>query len=365
MADFPLDILIDILSRLPAASLILSKSVSRQWRSIISRDPHLLNLHHSRQSPHLIAFGPRGTILSVDHEVSCRNPDKFIAVKKINPPDFNLAAVGHPSSIDGLLLICNLSFKNCVFLWNPSINEFLEIGTPFGQTSFSIDGIYCDAVNDDYKDKFEEVAAPDFSDQHKECPLLTMGLAVLKGLLCVYWHGKCEVLSSLCALKVYAMMDYGARESWTELVVVPFVYNPEGRKIRNLHNALRGISGLKATTYVETLISPRLSAEDENDIKPVEEEWKLGVQRGAAIAGLAAEATDSSGRSANWRRGAAIAGLAAEAAAAITAELAKRSRRAALQQDSSRRSAQMGLGRCDGGESSTGGDGLCDGEVRV
>ncbi|KAK3016138.1 hypothetical protein RJ639_007681 [Escallonia herrerae] len=75
-----------------------------------------------------------------------------------------------------------------------------------------------------------------------------------------------------------------------------------------------------------------------------------------------------SGRSANWRRGAAIAGLAplvAEAAAAIAAELAKRSRRAALQQDSSRRLAQMGLGRCDGGESATGGDGLCDGEVRV
>ncbi|KAK2997430.1 hypothetical protein RJ639_025739 [Escallonia herrerae] len=66
---------------------------------------------------------------------------------------------------------------------------------------------------------------------------------------------------------------------------------------------------------------------------------------------------DSIGRSANWRRGAAIAGLVP-----LAAELEKRSRRAALQQDSSRRSAQMGLGRCDSGESATGGDGLCDGE---
>ncbi|KAK2980780.1 hypothetical protein RJ640_009565 [Escallonia rubra] len=378
MADFPLDILIDILSRLPAASLVRSKSVSRQWRSVISHDPHLLNLHHSRQSPHLIAFGPRGTILSVDHELSCRNPDEFTAVKKIHPPDFNLAAVGHPGSVNGLLLICNLSFKNSVFLWNPSINEFLEIGTPFGRTSFSIDGMCYDAVNDDYKvivacakngecfysvyslkanlwsemkgfdygillfgqnsgvnvngnlhwivspdpsqiynvnrvivrydlaeDRFEEVAAPDFSEHHKESPLLSMGLAVLKGLLCVYWHGKCEVSSSLCALKVYAMMEYGVRESWAELIVVPFVsvgvrpicftssgevllqnengplqvYNPKGRKIRNLHNDLRGISGLKATTYLETLISPGVSGNDENDIKTVEEEWKLGVQR--------------------------------------------------------------------------------------
>ncbi|XP_058198347.1 F-box/kelch-repeat protein At3g06240-like [Rhododendron vialii] len=149
-----LDIVIDILSRLPVKSLCRFKSVSPSWNSLIS-DPYFAKAHLNRaktQNPKnldqkLIIISTHHNLYSVDFA------DVNPTIKTL--ADFSSVRIRVLSSCDGLLLVSLVDNSN--FLWNPSTREYKVLATcpsalgPVRGVFRDVYGVGYDSSTDDYK----------------------------------------------------------------------------------------------------------------------------------------------------------------------------------------------------------------------
>ncbi|KAL9380553.1 hypothetical protein Peur_026210 [Populus x canadensis] len=158
MSKLPQEIIVDILTCLPAKSLIRFKCVCRSWRSLIS-DPqfaklHLKRAHEDENINHqrlLIAADP---LYSVDFEAASDgdNGNTLVKLPYPNAESHNDSfAVGlFLGSCDGI--VCILNEVDSVVLWNPSTRESKKLSGP--SSSLHKDfwtGLGYDSSTDDYK----------------------------------------------------------------------------------------------------------------------------------------------------------------------------------------------------------------------
>ncbi|KAL2530263.1 F-box/kelch-repeat protein [Forsythia ovata] len=158
--NFPEEIIMEILSRLPVKSLIKFRSVSKSWLSLISRTQfakaHLeISIKKNKGEPDSLAFGctsETGVKLRSCNLDSFMNDLKYINAAEIYG-DTVLNSLWMIGSINGL--ICLSVRPSEIFLWNPSIRKSKKLppsGFTYGQFSFiSTYGFGYDKVNDDYK----------------------------------------------------------------------------------------------------------------------------------------------------------------------------------------------------------------------
>ncbi|KAL3567716.1 hypothetical protein D5086_030367 [Populus alba] len=172
MSRLPQEIIVDILTYLPAKSLIRFKCVCRSWRSLIS-DPQFSKLHLKRayedesmnRQRLLVATDP---LYSVDFEAAS-DGDNGNALVKLPYPNAeshkDSFAVGlFLGSCDGI--VCILDEVDNVVLWNPSTRESKKLPGPssFLNKDFST-GLGYDSSTDDYKMVIASSATATGSDQ--------------------------------------------------------------------------------------------------------------------------------------------------------------------------------------------------------
>lgn len=156
-SNLPEDIIVDILSRLPAKSVGQCRCLSKAWRTLLS-EPHFIrnHLHWSiilRQESLLFFSNSGGSLVSA----SLSNDYHLFDQITISPT--RLSFPGHPGfwawfhgSCDGLLLVGD-KFKK--FVVNPITREIREVP----QSPFALEPHACftsyrlgyDSVHDDYK----------------------------------------------------------------------------------------------------------------------------------------------------------------------------------------------------------------------
>ncbi|KAJ6866136.1 F-box/kelch-repeat protein [Populus alba x Populus x berolinensis] len=172
MSRLPQEIIVDILTYLPAKSLIRFKCVCRSWRSLIS-DPQFAKLHLKRayedenmnRQRLLVATDP---LYSVDFEAASDGDDgnTLVKIPYPNAESHNDSfAVGlFLGSCDGI--VCILDEVDNVVLWNPSTRESKKLPGPssFLNKDFST-GLGYDSSTDDYKMVIASSATATGSDQ--------------------------------------------------------------------------------------------------------------------------------------------------------------------------------------------------------
>ncbi|XP_052181421.1 F-box protein CPR1-like [Diospyros lotus] len=129
-AHLPQELLVEILKRLPAKSLLRFRSVSKSWRSTIS-SPEFITLHRNHNINNtrvLVSYYPSElrALLHYDN-------DAFELDTKIEFPFERLSRYYRiVGSCNGLICVgCNLvSCASDLFLWNPSIRRILTLPTP-------------------------------------------------------------------------------------------------------------------------------------------------------------------------------------------------------------------------------------------
>lgn len=155
--NFPLEIIIEILSRLPVKSLIKFKCVSKSWLSLISSS-HFSKSHlkiSSRNNKNLLLLSmylPHTlyscTLYPVLHEksISC--------VEKLSFPWNPSNMIAGVSLCNGLFLISIGIYNNNLYLWNPSTrkNKNLPFSCSVVRSRCDVTyGFGYDESNDDYK----------------------------------------------------------------------------------------------------------------------------------------------------------------------------------------------------------------------
>ncbi|KAK1435364.1 hypothetical protein QVD17_01125 [Tagetes erecta] len=158
----PRDILIDILSRLPAKSLGRLKSVSKYWLFLIS-SADLIKLHHNRALFDTNTIHSRVFIMSTHsmHSVNYASPscyegvddsDDAKAIISLKDP-LQKESVGEKELGSCYGLIFFVCFDDCILLWNPTTQKTRLIPDPL--TPFSdgtrFYGLGYDFSIDDYK----------------------------------------------------------------------------------------------------------------------------------------------------------------------------------------------------------------------
>ncbi|KAI8534216.1 hypothetical protein RHMOL_Rhmol10G0071800 [Rhododendron molle] len=113
------DVLMDILSRLPAKSLLRCKSVSKYWYSLIL-NPNFISLHRTRAQPYYyIHLIPSGTAESSMYMVPDETSIEQLDLSFTGP---HLKEFCHGGSSRGLM--CLFNFKNSdIVLCNPAMRE--------------------------------------------------------------------------------------------------------------------------------------------------------------------------------------------------------------------------------------------------
>ncbi|KAK3417201.1 hypothetical protein EUGRSUZ_H02939 [Eucalyptus grandis] len=154
--SIPEEIVVDILLRLPAKSLVRCKCVCKRWRSLIS-DPGFAKSHLQKlkagdliPSQRIIIGGRNGPLKTVDYEALDGGEGRMVVPHGIEPSRI----VG---SCDGL--VCLIGPSNFV-IYNPTTREYMELpGSDFvdqatlfrGARNDSFYGFGYDSQSDDYK----------------------------------------------------------------------------------------------------------------------------------------------------------------------------------------------------------------------
>ncbi|CAN0878283.1 F-box protein At5g62510 [Linum grandiflorum] len=133
--DLPLDIVIDIMSRLPVKTLMRFKCVSKNWNQIISSSPYLVSLHliRSQQAPNRVICHYE----TVDSQAN----QLGTTTVKFSSPDEPPLLVGcnHPRSVIcssgdlGLFLVSDdpPPQHQCDYaLWNPATRQIKQVPEP-------------------------------------------------------------------------------------------------------------------------------------------------------------------------------------------------------------------------------------------
>ncbi|KAL3726859.1 hypothetical protein ACJRO7_031716 [Eucalyptus globulus] len=158
--SIPEDVVVDILLRLPAKSLVRFKCVCKRWRSLIS-DRAFAKWHLQRlkagdliPSQRIIIGGGIGPLKTVDYEALDGGGEGRVVVPHGIKPLRESRIVG---SCDGLL--CLIGPSNFV-IYNPTTREYIELpGSDFvdqatlfsGARNNSFYGFGYDSQSDDYK----------------------------------------------------------------------------------------------------------------------------------------------------------------------------------------------------------------------
>lgn len=154
MSNLPLDLIAEILRRLPVKKLLCCRCVSKPWRALIDGQNFIdLHLQHSIETSsntniilknselYFVAFDLLDNLWQLDHPLMCYN--------------HSIRVLG---SCNGLLCICNV--VDDIALWNPSIRKYhvlpflpMELKRYPGTCScrVCVFGLGYDPINDDYK----------------------------------------------------------------------------------------------------------------------------------------------------------------------------------------------------------------------
>lgn len=154
MADVPLDLIADIICRLPAKAILRFRRVSKIWKCLIDCS-NFVNLHmkksiDSRTHRHLI-IRKNSDLFSVDLDLF--DP----AVELIHPLMCYGSQINIWGSCNGILCICNVAED--IALWNPSTRKYRILPSLpperrcDGVLRFSLEsyGFGFDSVHDDFK----------------------------------------------------------------------------------------------------------------------------------------------------------------------------------------------------------------------
>ncbi|KAK9089808.1 hypothetical protein Scep_028890 [Stephania cephalantha] len=131
MERLPLEIVLDIITRLPIASLLRFKCVCKAWLSI-AEDIHLLHLYHQNTAQNNVCL-----VLQGEHSLDCQlhvidpsNHHHKTITKRLDPPfkssmpNFDIAG-----SCNGFLCLFDDSqlVPDTIFIYNPFTNESKQL----------------------------------------------------------------------------------------------------------------------------------------------------------------------------------------------------------------------------------------------
>ncbi|KNA05049.1 hypothetical protein SOVF_193960 [Spinacia oleracea] len=154
MAALPIDIIFDILARLPVKCLLRSKTVSKSWLTIITSS-HFINFHLRRNK--FLSSSNQLLIFSSNHDHSLYSVcfESPVNAMELSFFDGGLSFSGIAGSCNGLLLcICNAkTSRSDVCLVNPSTLQYRRIPKLQVPRNFLkvIYGFGYDYIADDYK----------------------------------------------------------------------------------------------------------------------------------------------------------------------------------------------------------------------
>ncbi|KAA8545256.1 hypothetical protein F0562_020040 [Nyssa sinensis] len=130
--DLPTDIAINILSRLPVKTLITFRCVCKSWNSIIS-NPHFIAIHLNQSTSHdnncsgYLLYKPSDDSDSKSCSLLC---DKtFVQLSNLELPfESDCSSLTIVGSVNGLLCLADPFIGRIMYLCNPSIRKYKEIG---------------------------------------------------------------------------------------------------------------------------------------------------------------------------------------------------------------------------------------------
>ncbi|OAY60633.1 F-box/kelch-repeat protein At3g06240 isoform X2 [Manihot esculenta] len=131
--QLPLEIFIDILSRLPVKPLLRFKSVCKSWRSLISNNPEFAKFHLERakqdtsDSCHRL-FLATFPLQSIDLQAYCDGDDST-ATRELSYPLRSESELSFVGSCNGLIAAV-LDSNPQIIVWNPSTGQSRELSMP-------------------------------------------------------------------------------------------------------------------------------------------------------------------------------------------------------------------------------------------
>ncbi|KAG2304877.1 hypothetical protein Bca52824_033528 [Brassica carinata] len=175
--SIPLDVISEILSKLPTKSVGRFRCVSKLWSSVTT-DPYFINRFEtqSRQKkPSLLVTFKRGDrlfVFSIPQDRQTPNQPHSISSQPVH--SYHIRYPKHCSflpkeSVHGLISFANLSKP---MIWNPTIRKFLTLNKPEKSWMNTMVFLGYDPINNKHK-----VLCMPFNETIDECRVLTLGSA--------------------------------------------------------------------------------------------------------------------------------------------------------------------------------------------
>lgn len=153
--EFPEDILVEILKRLPAKSLVRFRCVSKVWQRLLT-SPNFVRAHLRRiRSESHLGVASRIILARYGDSLLSVDPHKEVSQQALELdfpmlPYFPYYVKGH---CDGLLcVVINDGAQGFLLLYNPSINEYRKMPLPPNfRSTREVFGLGFDSSSQDYK----------------------------------------------------------------------------------------------------------------------------------------------------------------------------------------------------------------------
>ncbi|PON92488.1 F-box domain containing protein [Trema orientale] len=202
-AILPDDVILEILLRLDAKSLMRFKCVCKSWKSLISHSV-FINLHRKHQLPYTIfanSLEP-SEILSIGHSKN------FNKISELRFPLVDFKSI--EGSDNGIL--CLSGDNDTIYLWNPAINQVRKLPSP-PISGFRLGFGYSTMTKD-----FKVVAVEQFKlfdiPKHIEGRLIK-NIGKLSERLALYaYEGFTPGPKHYPIFQIWVMKEYGISTSW-------------------------------------------------------------------------------------------------------------------------------------------------------
>ncbi|KAK2404626.1 F-box/kelch-repeat protein [Trifolium repens] len=157
LPNIPVDLIPEILSRLPVKSLLQFRCVCKSWKSLIS-DPEFAKKHLSHSKTHSIHCISYSRKQPQSHVLKSYSLDSSSVWTKITQTQFpSNGFVYFVGSWNGILCLAEVGLDLVLFrLWNPSIRKFKEL-PPIREPQINfrqpklMSGFGYDPISDNYK----------------------------------------------------------------------------------------------------------------------------------------------------------------------------------------------------------------------
>ncbi|KAH0673097.1 hypothetical protein KY284_024184 [Solanum tuberosum] len=218
------DLMWEILSRLPVRSLLRFKCVAKSWD--ITSDPYFQmkhQRHHANSTKFLVVH------------CNLNRDDDFYSTSSLTSPD-------DVQKLDDLPPKSHILFGSCHGLF------LIGVGSSNNQTLTEIP----------FPDQMCNRQPPNLGI--KQC-----SLSVLEGMLCISSSWR-RIDGVDTTFMLWAMKDYGVKESWIQLFKINFtgldlaksIYRfPDGDVLFDVYTSGEGGTIFDVTTFTESLISPK------------------------------------------------------------------------------------------------------------